>query len=241
MQPYVIVHGAFHGAEVWSAVKSRLERAGHPAIAVTLPGRPGNPLPANQVTLEAYRDCVLSAVNAMAAPVVLVGHSFGGMTISNVAEVAPGRIRTLAYVAAYLPLSGQNARELSAEDADSAWSDRNFLIAADRSTAHVLNEDCVRLFGTDLEPDWQRRLRELLVPEPLLPIRTPVYLTPQRFGGVDKVFIRTSHDNTISPRMQDRMLGRVAVRAVHTIRSSHFPHLSRPDDLTELLLSCPPA
>ena len=40
--------------------------------------------------------------------IVLVGHSFGGMTISAVAEAAPTRIRTLVYVAAYLPKSGDS-------------------------------------------------------------------------------------------------------------------------------------
>ncbi len=233
---YVLVHGAFHDAAVWSAVKEKLEHAGHPVTAVSLPGRPGNPVGARKVTLGAYRDCVLAAIEEWSQPVVLVGHSFGGITISNVAEAAPDRIRTLVYVGAYLPRSGDSARTLAEEDTHSRFGDRNFVIAPDRATARVLKDDAVMLFGEDLDPVLKSRLLALLVDEPLLPIRTPVELTADRFGRVDRIYIKTLRDNTISPALQDRMLARVGVREIHALDSSHSPYLSCPDALVELLL-----
>jgi pimeloyl-ACP methyl ester carboxylesterase len=231
------VHGAFQSAAVWSAVKWKLESAGHPVTAVNLPGRNGIAPAAEKVTLQTYRECVLAAVRARADPVILVGHSFGGITISNAAEAAPEMIRSLIYVAAYLPRSGDSARTLAAEDTASRFTEENFVVAADRRTASVLRNDCAMLFGEDLEPAAQSSLAELLVAEPLLPIRTPVILTAARFGRVDKIYVRTLRDNTINIAQQDKMVARVGVRKVHTLDSSHSPYLSRPDALAALLLS----
>lgn len=234
----MIVHGAFQSAAVWSGVKRRLEAAGHPVLLVELPGRSGNPCAAEQVSLDAHRDCALAAVSRFSEPVILVGHSLGGMTISAVAEAVPEQIHALVYVAAYLPESGQSARDLSAQDAQSRWNDKNFIIAADRQTARVSADDCVMLFGEDLEPQLQRALPGLLVDEPLAPIRTPVHLTPQRFGRVGKFYIKTLHDNTIGPELQDRMAARAGVTKMFALDGSHSPYLSRPDELAQLLLFC---
>jgi pimeloyl-ACP methyl ester carboxylesterase len=235
--PYVIVHGAFQGAGVWRDVRRALEDAGRSVQTIDLPGRPGNPLPVEQVTLDRHRDCVLSAIARAREPVVLVGHSFGGMVISAAANSAPEKIATLVYVAAYLPQSGESARVLAREDTHSRWNEQNFVISADYATVTALRGDCVMLFGEDLSPEQQRLLPERLVPEPLRPVRTPVVLAAERFGPIDKVYVKTLRDNTISPRMQDTMLARVPVRKVVEIDSSHSPYLSRPAELAGILLA----
>src|ERR1700755_2994757 len=107
--PFVLVHGAFHDSTVWSRVVERLQLAGQRAIAVDLPGRPRNPLPIDQVTLQAHTDQVLARMGSESdPPVILVGHSFGGIVISAVAEAVPQRVKTLVYIAGYLPKSGQS-------------------------------------------------------------------------------------------------------------------------------------
>jgi pimeloyl-ACP methyl ester carboxylesterase len=222
---------------MWAQVKRALEDAGQAVEAINLPGRPGNPLPVEQVTLDRHRDCVLETLARAPEPVVLVGHSFGGMTISAVANAAPEKIRTLVYVAAYLPQSGESARMLAGEDTHSRWNEHNFVISADYATVTALREDCVMLFGEDLSPEQQRLLPDRLVPEPLRPIRTPVALNAQRFGRVDKVYVKTLRDNTISPWMQDTMLARIPVRKVVAIDSSHSPYVSRPAELAGILLA----
>jgi len=141
------------------------------------------------------------------------------------------------YVAAYLPQSGESARVLAREDTDSRWNEQNFVISCDYLTVNALKEDCVMLFGEDLSPEQKRLLPDRLIPEPLRPIRTPVVLDAARFGSVDKVYVKTLRDNTISPRMQDRMLARVPVRKVVEIDSSHSPYLSRPAELAQILLA----
>jgi hypothetical protein len=48
---------------------------------ITMPGRPSDPLPLNKISLELYRDTILKSIDKERHPVVLVGHSFAGMTI----------------------------------------------------------------------------------------------------------------------------------------------------------------
>jgi pimeloyl-ACP methyl ester carboxylesterase len=104
-----LVHGAFEDAHVWDGVSAKLQAGGYRVINVDLPGRPSAPLAANLVSGDVYRDTVLKAIDGETQPVVLVGHSFGGIAVSAVAEAAPAKVRTAVYLAAYLPQDGKPA------------------------------------------------------------------------------------------------------------------------------------
>ena len=98
-----LVHGAWEESNVWDNVTPKLRADGYKVIVITMPGRPSDPLPLNMVSLYLYRDTILKSIDQERHPVVLVGHSFAGMTISAVAEAAPSKIETLVSLAAYLP------------------------------------------------------------------------------------------------------------------------------------------
>lgn len=232
---FVIVHGAFQDANAWTEVDRRLEASGHQAIVVNLPGRDavGD---LSGVSLAAYRDAVLAVVRAQPQPVVLVGHSFGGLTISSVAEAAPERIERLVYVAAYLPVSGESLQSLSARDKNNAFTTENFVVAKDGAYAEVLRRDRALLFGAETSPRVQRRLREGLLREPLAPMAQPVALTARRFGTVRKAYIKTLRDKAVSPYLQDWMISRAVVDRVLTLDSGHAPSLSQPKTLARLLI-----
>ena len=115
----VLVHGAWEEANIWQAVTPLLRKDGYRVVTVTLPGRPSSPLSPDKVSLDLYRDTILKAIGNPAQPVVLVGHSFGGITISVAAQAAPQKIKTLVYVAAYLPKDGQSLLDLGNSDKDS--------------------------------------------------------------------------------------------------------------------------
>src|SRR5215472_3032490 len=77
----VLVHGAWEEANIWQAVTPLLKKDGYRVVTVTLPGRTSAPLSPDKVSLDLYRDTILHAIGNPAQPVVLVGHSFGGITI----------------------------------------------------------------------------------------------------------------------------------------------------------------
>lgn len=237
---FVLVHGAFQDERAWSEVKPRLEAAGHKVVAVRLAGRAGDVTPLSQITLESYRAQVAAAISAEPAPVVLVGHSFGGITIANVAEALPERIRALVFVGAYLPQAGaadQSMAKLAETDRWNGFTKENFVVAKDYSTAGVLDSDVVMLFCGDCSAaDQARTRRDFHQREPLKPAGTPVAVSAERYGRVPKVYVKTLRDRAISPQMQQLMLDRTPVQRVVQIDSGHSPFLSQPAALAQALL-----
>ena len=238
----VLVHGAFQDARAWDDVLPLLRQRGLNAVTVNLPGRAGDGTPVEAATLDGYRDAVLKVVQAQPGPVVLVGHSFGGITISNVAEAAPERIRTLVYVAAYLPqadAADQSMAKLAEQDQWNRFNKgrQNFLLAPDYKTASVLAADRVLLFCADCTPTAQQRTLTLMQREPLAPAATPVKLTAARFGAVDKVYVHTTRDNAVSFTLQQRMVARTPVRRTLTLDTGHSPFVESPQALADALVN----
>lgn len=98
----VLVHGAFADASSWNGVVERLQRKGFPVVAVA------NPL--RSLTGDAsYLRKVLASIDG---PIVLAGHSYGGMVQSEAALGNPN-VKSLVYVAAFAPGQGESALELS--------------------------------------------------------------------------------------------------------------------------------
>ena len=91
MSTFLLIHGAWHGAWCWYKLVPRLEKIGHTVVAPDLPALGRDRTPVNRVSLATWRDFVCEIVDALPEPVVLVGHSRGGIVISEVAEHRPTR------------------------------------------------------------------------------------------------------------------------------------------------------
>lgn len=230
----VIVHGAFQTAAAWTDVADRLRATGEEVIVVDLPGRPGDLVDPHGLTLEGYRDAVLAALGDRQA-VTLVGHSFGGFTISAVAEAAPDKVRRLVYVAAYVPANGESLQTLSATDEGTKFTGENFVLAADYGSASVLPRDRVLIFANDADDGTAKAIADGLVAEPLPPMAAPVMLTESRFGTVAKAYVRTLRDHAVSPALQDRMIARAGITDVVDLDTGHAPAATAPDRLGEIL------
>lgn len=100
----VLVHGASHIAHCWDLMLPHLSL---PAVAVDLPGRGGRPADFATVTLN---DCVQAVIDsadqAGLQRFALVGHSLGGVTITETAWRHPDRVARLVYVGATVPAPG---------------------------------------------------------------------------------------------------------------------------------------
>lgn len=227
----VIVHGAFQSAADWVEVAAGLEEQGHNVTLVDLPGRNAEGEAAQAVTLADHVETTAAAIAAAGAPVVLVGHSFGGITISAVAEAAPDDVARLIYVAAYVPVDGESMEVIALTDTDNSFSEESFVIAPDYSFAEILEQDRAAIFG-NVGTDIQRAaILAGLIREPLAPIATLVSLTQQAFGSVPKAFIRTLDDQAVSTPLQTRMIARAEITSVIDIGSGHVPQITQVDAL----------
>src|SRR5262245_28137686 len=98
----ILVHGSWHDGNAWSAVQEQLAARGVRSIAPTLPGhRAGDD--AASVSHDDYVATVVAALDELAQPAILVGHSLGGSVISRIAELRPEDCHGLIYYSAFVP------------------------------------------------------------------------------------------------------------------------------------------
>ena len=106
MATFVLVHGAFHGAWCWFKLTPELEKRGHVATALNLPGAGDDPTPVATVTLEDCARRIADVVSATSEPVLLLAHSLGGVPATLAAEMVPEHLRRLIYLSAFVPKNG---------------------------------------------------------------------------------------------------------------------------------------
>src|SRR5690242_16126807 len=113
MARFVFVHGAFGGAWCWDPIVAPLEAAGHTVETLDLPGGGDDPTPPAGVTLESCAERVCSQLLERSEPAVLVGHSMGGVIITQAASSCPERVAALIYLTAFMPANGQSLLSLT--------------------------------------------------------------------------------------------------------------------------------
>jgi len=232
---FVLVHGAWMGKSAWDPVAARLRKDGEEVIQVELPAHGDDPTPADKATLHGYVEAVVAAIGER-KDVVLVGHSFGGVVISGVAEEIPERIGRLMYVAAYLPRDGESAYSLSQQDKDSHvpkfWSQAD---PAKYTPVTIRKEGLIDVFCNDCSPEVQAYVLAHHREEPVPPMGTPVKLTPGKFGAIPRYYIATSADHAVGYGLQRQMLQATPVKRVVTLKSGHVPMLTHPKKVAAAL------
>lgn len=231
---FVLVHGAWQAPFVWNAVKSGLEKTGAHVVVVQLPGHGSDTTAPQNLSIDVYRDKVISALAGVQGKVILVGHSLGGVVISAVAEKVPAKIETLVYLGAFLPASGQSLFDLANTDAGSQLG-AALVPSADQLTLDVVRDKLVGIFIPDGTDAAKQLALDNYRAEPAIPFTNKLTLTAGNFGVVPKVYIKTLQDIAISPSLQERMITAAGIQHVYALNTSHTAALAKPDSVTLLL------
>jgi len=178
---YVLAHGSWCGGWIWIRVAERLRRQGHRVYAPSYTGMGDRAHLLNKnITIDTFvEDLVQVIQSAELTDVVLVGHSFGGVPISGVADRIPDKIGHLVYLDSVVLESGQHAfsnyppemAEARIKAAEEATNGLAVPIPQQLSAGWGL--------GKPGDPDYEWVLRRL-TPHPLrsyitaLPLRGPV-------------------------------------------------------------------
>jgi pimeloyl-ACP methyl ester carboxylesterase len=111
MGTYVLVHGAWHTGDLLEPTAAPIRAAGHRVFLPTLAGnRPGD---SKQVGLEdAIKSLTDYFVQNEIKDAVVMGHSYGGMVITALADRMPERVRRLIYWNAFVPDNGESLNDL---------------------------------------------------------------------------------------------------------------------------------
>lgn len=229
MSTIVLVHGSFHGGWCWERVAPRLAASGHRVVTPDLPGRGGD----GAQTLDAYATHIADRIAAEPEPVLLVGHSMGGVVVTAVAERIPERLAGLVYVCGFMPASGQSLLDLAKTDTESVLM-RHLAFDEARGVHWVRPEGARASFYHDCpEADAEAAARRLGA-ESLAVVATPVATTSARFGRVSRLYIECTDDRALGPALQRRMCAAQPCR-VERLATGHSPFYAQPEALAGIL------
>lgn len=234
---FVLVHGAWQAPFVWDSVKAQLSRAGQNVIVVQLPGHGTDTTNPGLITINSYRDQIVSAINSVNGKVVLVGHSLSGYAISAVEEEIPNRIDKLVFLAAYIPSPGLTPDSLAHTDAQSHIG--KVLVQPPGLPLLAINslDSIPPIFCPDASPALQAEVVANYRPDPIIPFIDTVPITAANFGSADKYYIHTLQDEVIGINLQIQMAQNAGISKVYNLNTSHTPFLSKPDSVTATLLN----
>jgi pimeloyl-ACP methyl ester carboxylesterase len=233
---FVLAHGSWHGGWCWSRVAQRLRGLGHAVHAPSFTGMGERAHLLNKnISIETFvEDLVQLIATEELTDVVLVGHSFGGVPITGVADLIPEKIAHLVYLDAVVPESGKNAfstypaREAQARIAAAQESHAGLAVPAPDNLPAVLG----LAEGT---PDyaWVRRR---LTPHPLGAYATALTLRAPAGNGLPRTYVHCKKPSF--PLTED---SRRRVRSSPgwnwvELAAPHGAPITNPDEVAHLLL-----
>jgi pimeloyl-ACP methyl ester carboxylesterase len=227
----VLVHGAGHGAWCWEELVPLLEGRGYQVSTLDLPGLGDDSTPSASVTLEGYFQRVIEVVNAGIAPVLLVGHSMGGVPISGAAEALPDKVGRLVYLAALLPENGLRISEFDLGE-DSA---QRAVVPRDEGTIDFDPRLVQDIFYNTCPPEFALRAAGRLRPQATGAFTTRILLTAERWGRVPKTYIICTRDRAFPPAKQYWLCNRLPDIRRRLLHTDHSPFYSDPEGLADLL------
>ena len=220
---FVLVHGAFGSAAELAPVIPELEALGHRAVAVDLPCTDA------AATLDDYARAVVEVISGIEGPVVVVGHSAGGATIS----LLPGRTRVdrLVYVTAIVPEPGRSVFDLAGADvgetilavsSDDGNGCRSFNMEMLASMAPPSEREAMLAYlrATQRPQGWSA------MQEPWPGVSLP---------HVPSSYVLCTEDTIIPPAKQREMAARLGVAPIE-IASDHEVFAIRPRELAAALV-----
>lgn len=215
----VLVHGAFVDASGWQAVYNILAKDGYEVLVVQNP----------TLTLEGDVEATERAITAAKHPVVLVGHSYGGMIITE-AGVDP-KVKSLAYIAAFAPDMGESVASLAEAPLAPGEVGPPLLPPKD---GYVIVDPAKfpKAFAADSPASLTDFLAAAQVPWGVEAIQAKI--TKVAWKSKPSYFLMTTADHMIPPSAQKTMAKRSGAKT-SAVNSSHAVMLSHPKEVAHFI------
>lgn len=237
MAKFVLVHGAFSGAWIWGPLQQRLKAAGHAAVVFDLPGSGEDRTPSTEVTLDSCAARTCEVLAASSDPAILVGHSMGGVIVTQAAARCPRHVGALVYVSAFMPKNCQSLLDLTKLPEGAGDQVQANLVVNEAATEAAMpvsaSRDAFYACCTEGVAAWAIAHQR---PQPLAPFVTPVSIPPRALDGIKKFYVTCARDRAVPQPLQRRMITENGCVAVFELDTDHTPQISKTDDLAAALL-----
>ncbi|MCT4582809.1 MAG: alpha/beta fold hydrolase [Flavobacteriales bacterium] len=231
---YVLVHSAWLGGWQWGNVAEVLIKNGHKVFTPNLPGHGNDQTPSEAITMDDYVNTIINIIDNQEEPVILVGHSFNGITVSRVAELRPNKVKSLVYLTAFLLPNGGSFFK-AVQGVEGSLAVENFYLSEDQKYGLVKEDEIQNAFAHDISEEAFNKAKSYIVPEPVTPLMYELEITAENFGKIPKYYIECTEDRAIPISVQQAMY-KGKVKKSYTLNSSHTPNFSQPEKLAEILL-----
>ena len=225
MATYLICHGAWSGGWSWKKMRRLLSAAGHEVVTPTYTGLGERAHLAHaMIDLETHVQDVLGVIEYEdLRDFILVGHSYGGMVVTGVADRVPARVRHLVYLDAFVPSDGQSLASLAGEGHPAARVE-NWLISPNPPSPDTAPEDVAWI-----TPRRRHQPSRCFSQALRLTRGTPPF--PRSYIHCTK---KIGHD--VFRQFADRFRDDPGWR-FHAMDASHSPNITAPEALAALLLA----
>ncbi|MTH17709.1 alpha/beta hydrolase [Flavobacterium sp. LC2016-01] len=216
----VLVHGAFADGSGWKGIYKILTQKGYEVTVVH------NPL----TSLEDGVEAVKTALDKQEGEVVLVGHSYGGVLITEAGNHPS--VSSLVYVAAFQPGDGETALQWIQTAPPAA---ENGILPVDNKGIIYYAKDkyhsgvCADLKKEDA--DFMYASQGAFYAKGFVtPIKNAAWKTKPTYGAI------ATEDKSIVPEIQEAMYERSNTKVTH-IKGSHAIYISQPEAVADIIIS----
>jgi len=219
----LLVHGAWHGAWCWDELIRVLTERGWEARAIDLPTvhAPHK----ETLGMQDDADAVRAAIDAVAGPVVVVAHSYGGVPVTQGAHAS--NVQHIVYVAAFALDEGESLLA-AVGGVEPDWWHVDGLLATAGDELRPPRE----LFFADVAPDVAAAASARLLPQAVRSFRDTV--TSVAWRNTPTTYVITEQDGIFPLPAQEALAARSG-SAAPRLDTSHSPFLSQPDALADII------
>ncbi|KAF3655398.1 putative receptor protein kinase TMK1-like [Capsicum annuum] len=249
MKHFVLIHTGCHGAWCWYKIVELMKSSGHNVTALDLGASGTNAKQALDVA--SFSDYLSPLMEFMASlpadeKIVLVGHSFAGLSISKAMETFPEKISAAAFVAALMPGPTFSAANVYTETCGAVIPELDNRVTYDNGpenppTTLVLGPKFLATNLYQLSPIEDLTMATKLVrPLYLYPaeeISKEMVLSRKKYGSVRRVYIIAAESKGLTKEFQRWMIENNPPDEVEEISGSdHMVMMSKPEQLFTTLL-----
>ena len=239
MAKIILIHGSWHWSGCFHKLEKLLKNAGHDVVAVDNASHGSDSTAWDAIAnMETYNTNAIDVLNKSDEPVVLVGHSMGGVSLSHLADIMPDKISKLVYLTEFMTNTEKCANDYIMAHAE------NPICAPLWSVLSPVNEWA----GIEIAGDKPDLVKEAFYADcsdddiglsaaNVVKINTsiPNIYVPKTTASHERHYIKCTNDRAIPLQAQEEMISEFSDTKVHSLDSSHSPFYSQPDAVARII------